>query len=59
MSAPSLHALLGEAHELHELEHTGVSGWTPFVAILGLVLFFGGVFLLMSILAEAAYYGIA
>jgi hypothetical protein len=52
----SVHALIRGARDLHKLEHAGESEWTPFVAIFGLVLFLGGVFLLMAALAEAAYY---
>jgi hypothetical protein len=52
----SVHALVRGARDLHELERAGESGWTPFVAIFGLVLFLGVFFLLMAALAEAAYY---
>jgi hypothetical protein len=55
----SVHALLREARHLHELERAGESEWTPFLAILGLVLFLGVLFLFMLSLAEAAYYVIA
>ena len=52
-----VYALLRGAR--HLLERAGESGWTPFLAILGLVLFLGVVFLFMVSLAEAAYYLIA
>jgi hypothetical protein len=52
----AVHALVREARELHELEQAGESGWTPLVAISGLVVFFGVVFLVMAVLAEAAYH---
>ena len=45
-----------EAHDLHEVERTGESAETPFIAMLGLVLFLGSVFLVMVGLAFAAYY---
>jgi hypothetical protein len=52
----SVHALVGQARHLHELERAGESEWTPVLAISGLVLFLGVVFLLMAALAETAYY---
>ncbi len=45
-----------EAHHLHEVEQEGESGETPFIAILGIVLFLVPIFLLMLGLALAAYY---
>lgn len=51
-----VHALVGQAGHLHEIERAGESEWTPFLAISGLVLFLGLVFLLMAALAETAYY---
>ena len=46
----------GEALHLHEIEREGHSGETPFIAILGLVLFLGSVFLVMLGIALLAYY---
>jgi hypothetical protein len=45
-----------EARHLHELEQVGESDWTPWLAILGLVLFFVPVFVLMTALSFAAAY---
>ncbi len=45
-----------EAHHLHEIEQEGESGETPFIAILGMVLFLLPIFLVMLGLALAAYY---
>jgi hypothetical protein len=45
-----------EAHHLHEVEQVGESEWTPWIAILGLVLFFVPVFVLMTALTFAASY---
>jgi hypothetical protein len=45
-----------EAHHLHEVEHVGESEWTPWIALLGLVLFFAPVIALMTALTFAAYY---
>jgi hypothetical protein len=45
-----------EAEHLREVEQTGESGETPFIAILGLILFLFPIFLLMAGLAFAAYY---
>jgi hypothetical protein len=39
-----------EAHHLHEVEHVGESEWTPWIVILGLVLFFALVIALMTAL---------
>ena len=45
-----------EAHHLHAVEQKGEAVETPFIAILGLTLFFLPVFLVMTALAFAAYY---
>ena len=45
-----------EAQHLRELEETGESPETPFIAILGVVLFLAPIFALMLGLAFAAYY---
>jgi hypothetical protein len=45
-----------EAHHLHEVEQIGESGETPFIAMLGLLLFLGSVFAVMLALAFLAYY---
>jgi hypothetical protein len=43
-----------EARHLHEVEQVGESEWTPWIAILGLVLFFVPVFVFMTALTFAA-----
>ena len=43
-----------EAHHLHEVERAGESGETPFVAMLGLILFLLPIFLVFLGLAIAA-----
>ncbi len=48
------HAIEREAHHLHEVEQVGESEWTPWIAILGLVLFFVPVLVLMTALTFAA-----
>ena len=45
-----------EAHHLHEIETVGDSGETPFIAILGVILFLLPIFALMLGLAIAASY---
>jgi hypothetical protein len=45
-----------EVEHLHQVEQIGESGETPFIAILGLVLFLGSIFAVMVGLAFAAYY---
>jgi hypothetical protein len=45
-----------EARHLHEIEREGESGETPFIAMLGLVVFLGSVFLVMLGIAFLAYY---
>jgi hypothetical protein len=45
-----------EARHLHEIEREGQSGETPFIAMLGLALFLGSVFLVMLGIAFLAYY---
>jgi hypothetical protein len=45
-----------EARHLHAVEQEGESGETPFLAMLGVVVFLLPVFLLMVGLAFAAYY---
>jgi hypothetical protein len=49
-------AIEREARHLHEVEQVGESEWTPWIAILGLVLFFVHVFVLMTALTFAASY---
>jgi hypothetical protein len=49
-------AIEREAHHLHQVEQVGESEWTPWIAILGLVLFFAPVIVLMTALTFAAYY---
>ena len=43
-----------EAHHLHEVEQAGASEYTPWIAILGLVLFFVPVFVFMTAIAFTA-----
>jgi len=43
-----------EAHHLHEVEQAGESEYTPWIAIVGLVLFFVPVFVLMTAIAFTA-----
>ena len=50
---------LRKAEHLHDVERTGESEWTPWIAILGLVLFFAAVGSLMLALVEAAAHLIA
>lgn len=45
-----------EAHHLHEIEQAGESGETPFIALLGIVLFVLPIFLVIAGLSFAAYY---
>ncbi len=45
-----------EAHHLHEVERAGESGETPYIAVMGLIVFLASVFLLMLGIALAAYY---
>jgi hypothetical protein len=51
-----LHAIEREAHHLHEVEQMGESEWTPWIALLGLVLFFAPVVALMTALTFTASY---
>ena len=55
MTATTLHAIEREAHHLHELEHEGESEWTPWLALLGLVLFFAPVIALVTALTVTVY----
>jgi hypothetical protein len=45
-----------EAHHLHQVERAGESGETPYIAMLGLILFLGSVFALMLAVTLIAYY---
>jgi len=45
-----------EVGHLREVERVGESGETPYIALLGLVLFLGSIFAIMVGLAFAAYY---
>ena len=45
-----------EAHHLHEVEQAGESGETPYIAVMGLLVFLGSVLLLLLGIALAAYY---
>jgi hypothetical protein len=50
------HALEAEATHLHDVERRGQSGETPFIAVLGLVMFLVPIFLVMLGLALLAAY---
>ena len=56
MTSATVRAIEREAHHLHELEHEGESEWTPWLALLGLVLFFAAVVAVMTALTFAVYY---
>jgi hypothetical protein len=45
-----------EAHHLHEIEKSGESAETPYIAVLGLFFFLGSIFLVLLGVALAAYY---
>ena len=49
-------AIEHEGQHLHEVERAGESEWTPWIAIVGLVLFFAPVIALVTALTFAAYY---
>ena len=49
-------AIEREAHHLHEVEQVGESEWTPWIAILGLVLVFAPVIVLIMALTFGASY---
>jgi hypothetical protein len=51
-----IHKGEAEVHQLHEVELRGASGETPFIAILGLLLFLLPIFALMLGLALLAAY---
>jgi hypothetical protein len=51
-----IEAVEAEAHHLHEIEQAGEVPQTPFIALLGLVLFLLPIFLVIVGLAFAAYY---
>ena len=44
-----------EAHHLHEIEQKGESGATPLIAIGGLIVFLGSIFIILLCLALLAY----
>lgn len=44
-----------EAHHLHEVEQQGESGATPLIAIAGLIVFLGSIFIVLLCLALLAY----
>ena len=44
-----------EAQHLHEIEQQGESGATPLIAILGLLVFLGSIFVVLLVLALLAY----
>jgi hypothetical protein len=47
---------IDEAHRLHEVERKGESGETPFIAMLGVILFLLPLAALMMALAFTAFY---
>jgi hypothetical protein len=49
-------AVEAEAHQLIEVERTGDSGGTPFIVVIGVLLFLLPIFLVIVGLAFAAYY---
>jgi hypothetical protein len=49
------HAIEREAQHLHDLEQAGESEWTPWIALLGLVLLFATVIALVTALVVTAY----
>jgi hypothetical protein len=49
-----IRAATHEAKHLHELERAGESEWTPWIALVGLILFFAAIGLLMFGIVEAA-----
>jgi hypothetical protein len=49
-------AIERDANQLHKVERRGESEWTPWIAILGLVLFFASAFVVMGALSFTAYY---
>jgi hypothetical protein len=49
-----IHGAEHEAHHLHEIEQEGASGATPLIAILGLILFLGSIFIVLLALALLA-----
>jgi len=46
----------GEARHIHEIETSGQSAETPYIAMLGLFFFLGSIFLVLLGVALAAYY---
>ena len=51
-----IRSVVREAKHLYQVERVGESEWTPWIAILGLILFFTAVALLMLGITEAALY---
>jgi hypothetical protein len=49
-----IRAAAQEVKHLHELERAGESEWTPWIAIIGLILFFAAIGLLMFGIVETA-----
>jgi LPXTG-motif cell wall-anchored protein len=52
-------AAVEEVRHLHQIEHTGESEWTPWIAIAGLLLFLASVGLLMFGIVEGAFHLLA
>lgn len=51
---PRVASAAGEVRHLHQLERAGETEWTPWIAIAGLILFFGTVGLIMFGIVEGA-----
>lgn len=49
-------AVAKEAHHLHEVEQLGESGETPYIVVLGMILFLVPIVLVIGGLSFAAYY---
>jgi len=56
MTSITVHAIEREAQHLHQIEHEGESEWTPWLALLGLVLFFIPAIVLLTLLTFAVYH---
>jgi hypothetical protein len=50
----TLRTIERQAHHLHEVEQAGESEYTPWIAVVGLVLFLVSVFVLMTAIAFTA-----
>ena len=50
----SIRSAAREVEHLHEIERAGESEWTPWIAIIGLILFFAAIGLLIFGIVETA-----